>query len=131
MTYENIVKDAEKAVKKLDFANVKEHLAVEVDVEGEGEGAFYIEFLDGNVKVEPFNYYDRDVLVRGNAEAILNVLNGNQSLADVKNEVNWEGNLTKAALLKDILSTGKAEAAKAPKKTTSKATKKTSTSKNK
>jgi len=127
MTYESIVKGAEEAVKKLDYKNVTEHIAVEVDVEGEGEGAFYIEFYNGDVKVEPFNYYDRDVLVRGNAESILNVLNGRQSLADVKNEVNWEGNLSKAAKLKDILASRK----EITKENKSKVIKKKSTSKKK
>ncbi|MBQ7428221.1 MAG: SCP2 sterol-binding domain-containing protein [Butyrivibrio sp.] len=121
MTYENIVKSAEKAVKELEYKNVQEHIAVEVDVEGEGEGAFYIEFSEGTVKVEPYNYYDRDVLVRGNADAILNVLNGRQSLADVKDEVIWEGNLSKAAMLKDILNSRKTEPEKkAVKKASSK-----------
>ena len=33
---------------------------MEFEIEGEAEGAFYVELLDGKVDVEPFEYYDRD-----------------------------------------------------------------------
>ena len=43
MTYEKIVEKVKKALSKVDASGVKGHLAVQVDVYGEGEGAFYIE----------------------------------------------------------------------------------------
>ncbi|MCR4902971.1 MAG: SCP2 sterol-binding domain-containing protein [Butyrivibrio sp.] len=121
MTYDDIVRDAKKAIEAIDYSKVNDHLAVEVDVEGEGEGAFYIEFENGTAKVEPFNYFDRDVLVRGNADAILDVLNGRHTLVDVKDKVMWEGNISKAAVLKELL----ASARDAHEKTLSKTSKRT------
>ena len=60
MTYENLVKEAKKAVKTVDLKTIKEHLAVEFDIEGKGEGAFYVEFTSDKVEVEPYEYYDHD-----------------------------------------------------------------------
>ena len=39
---------------KVDASGVKGHLAVQADVYGEGEGAFYIEVKDGKVEVQPY-----------------------------------------------------------------------------
>ena len=43
MTYEELVKKVKKVVEKIDKGAVKEHTAIEIDIEGEGEGAFYVE----------------------------------------------------------------------------------------
>ncbi|MGN0596954.1 MAG: hypothetical protein ACI4J1_06475 [Ruminiclostridium sp.] len=45
---------------KNDVSHISGHLAVEIDIVGEGQGAFYIELLDGKLYVEPYEYYDRD-----------------------------------------------------------------------
>lgn len=42
MTYEELVKKVKKVVEKIDKGAVKEHAAIEIDIEGEGEGAFYV-----------------------------------------------------------------------------------------
>ena len=43
--------------------NSVENTAVEFNVYGEGEGAFYIEIKDGKVSLEPYEYYDRDAKI--------------------------------------------------------------------
>ena len=58
MKYEEIVAKVKKAYAKADTSKVDGHLAVQVDVTGEGEGAFYIEVADGKITVAPFEYYD-------------------------------------------------------------------------
>ncbi len=42
MTYEEIVKEAQKIVAKGDASGIKQHLAVQYNITGEGEGAFYM-----------------------------------------------------------------------------------------
>ena len=66
--------EVKKAVKKMKTSVVKEHLAVEFDVEGKGEGAFYVEFTSGGVYAEPYEYYDHDLRIRCDAASALEML---------------------------------------------------------
>ncbi len=60
MTYEEIFQTSKNLIMKSDVNKVDGHLAVQVDIDGEGEGAFYIELKDHQLNVEPYEYYDRD-----------------------------------------------------------------------
>lgn len=124
MTYENLVKEAKKAVKTVDVKTIKEHLAVEFDIEGKAEGAFYAEFSSNKAEVEPYEYYDHDFRVRTDAATSIAILKGEISPADAiaQGKASVEGNDYKVGLLGDIL---KLEAA--PKKTTKKAADKKTT----
>lgn len=79
MTYEEVVKKAKQALKGLDISAIKGHTAIEVDIEGEGEGAFYIELDDGMVKVEPYDYYDNNIRIRASANNLIDLLTGKLS----------------------------------------------------
>ena len=76
MTYAELVKQVKKNIKISDKNMVKNHFAVEFDIYGEGEGAFYVEFLDGKVDVEPYEYYDYDIRIRTDAETALQLTGG-------------------------------------------------------
>ena len=76
MTYEEIVKEAQKLVSKADASAISEHLAVQYNVTGEGEGAFYMEVKDGKVEVQPYDYKDRDILVTADGQTILDMMSG-------------------------------------------------------
>ena len=71
MIYEEIVKKAVQAAKKVNKDAIEEHLAVEFDIEGEGEGAFYVELDKGKIDVQPYEYYDCDCRIRGGADVIM------------------------------------------------------------
>ena len=124
MTYENLVKEAKKAVKSVDVKIIKEHLAIELDVEGAGEGAFYVEFNSDKVEVEPYEYYDHDLRIRADGATVIGLLKGevDPELAILDGKINVEGNLKKLATMKKYL----APAAESPKKS---AAKKSSTKK--
>ena len=113
MTYSGIVKEAKKTLKNVDTKKINQHLAVEIDIVGDGEGAFYIEFEDHKVHVEPYEYYDRDLLIRTDADTIIGVLSGKISLDKAKENSIIEGDLSKTAILKDILGPSKLENKKA------------------
>ena len=80
MKYEEIVEKVKKAYSKADTALVGEHLAVQVNVTGEGEGAFYIEIANGTVNVEPYEYFDRDFIISCQADVILDIAAGKKKL---------------------------------------------------
>ena len=82
MTYEKIVEKVKKALAKVDASGVKGHLAVQVDVYGEGEGAFYIEVKDGKVDVQPYEYFDHDLRIRCTGEEIIAIAEGKKKVIE-------------------------------------------------
>lgn len=139
MTYEELVAQVKDGAEKVDADKITDHLAIQVNIEGEAEGAFYIEMLRGNIVVAPYEYYDRDVLLICQASQILAILKGEldpmQALQD--GQIRAEGNIGRLGLLGEIIKKTplkkRAAAKKAPAKktTTAKktATKKTATAK--
>ena len=124
MKYEEIVAKVKKAYAKADTALVDEHLAVQVDVTGEGEGAFYIEVADGKINVEPWEYLDHDFKIRCTAEEIIAIAEGKKKLSKEVEEGNVyvSRNVDKVAVFdlivakKSASGRKKADAAKAEKK---------------
>ena len=128
MTYEEVVKEAQKIIAKGDASGIKDHLAVQYNITGEGEGAFYMEVKDGHIYVQPYDYKDRDILVTADAKTILDMMSGKLDIVNayLTHKITAEGDLGKADILKKLINSGKkAEkaAAKAEKKS-AKATKK-------
>lgn len=132
MKYEEIVAKVKKAYAKADTALVDEHLAVQVDVTGEGEGAFYIEVADGKINVEPWEYLDHDFKIQCAAEEIIAIAEGKKKLGQEveAGNVYISRNFDKVAVF-DLIVAKKAAAkkaaapkAKAEKKTEKKAEKK-------
>ncbi len=121
MTYEEVVKEAQKIAAKGDASGIKDHLAVQYNITGEGEGAFYMEVKDGRIDVQPYDYNDRDILVTADAQTILDMMSGKLDIVNayLTHKISAEGNLGKADILKKLINSGKkAEkaAAKAEKK---------------
>ena len=127
MTYENLVKEAKKAVKTVDVKTIKEHLAVEFDIEGKGEGAFYVEFTSEKVEVEPYEYYDHDFRVRAAGTDAIAILKGelDPKKAYADGLIKVEGNEGKLELLAKHLQPAKEPVKKAAKTTTKAAAKTT------
>ncbi len=103
MTYEELVKQAKEAYEAADAGKVKEHVAIQFNVTGEAQGAFYLEVKDGKVSVEPYEYYDRDVLVTADGQVLVDIATGKLGLekAYLTGKIKAEGNLKKALLLKE------------------------------
>ncbi len=76
MTYEELVEQVKTATKKARVSKSVGHVAYQFNVEGEAEGAFYVEISDGKVHVEPYEYYDRDIIIVTSADTIVQMLEG-------------------------------------------------------
>ncbi|MGN1403338.1 MAG: hypothetical protein ACI4XB_03345 [Ruminococcus sp.] len=125
MTFEEMFQQAKSALTKASAAKVTEHIAVQFNVTGEGEGIFYAEINNGLLAVEPYDYRDNDAILTADSAALLAALKN----ADTA-KLNLEGNGEKIDAFRSVLATlpapKKAEAkpvakAAAPKKTEAKA----------
>lgn len=105
MTYHEIVAEIKDLCKDAELREYKNHLAVEVEIKGEGEGVFYIEAKDGNVYVEPYDYHDRDVRLIASAENFIAIAHG--KLDPVKaffsGKLKIDGSIDKALEFKQIV----------------------------
>lgn len=122
MTYKEIFSRSRELILANNTNGIEEHFAVEVDITGEGSGAFYIELKDGNIYVEPYEYYDRDCKLIISGDDFLSICNG--SLDSVKAFTNGklkiEGDIDKALKMSEIFNAVKeshAEKASAAAKT--------------
>jgi putative sterol carrier protein len=60
MTYEKIFGDVKKSLMKADISKLNREFAIQCNIQGEGEGSFYIAFKEGVFSVEPYDYNDND-----------------------------------------------------------------------
>lgn len=120
MTFEEMFQQAKSALTQASAAKVTEHVAVQFNVTGEGEGVFYAEIAEGTLAVEPYDYKDNDAVLTADSAALLTALKN----ADTE-KLSLEGNSEKIAAFRSVLATlpapKKAEAkpaakAAAPKK---------------
>ena len=131
MIYEDIVKKAVQAAKKVNKDAIEEHLAVEFDIEGEGEGAFYVELDKGKVDVQPYEYYDCDCRIRGGADVIMDLIVGklDATVAYLQGKFRVEGDFDKAIRFAKAVSNTTATKTSTKKKVTRKPSTKTAAKK--
>ena len=105
MTYEELVQSVKDIYANADAGNVKEHVAIQCNIEGEAEGALYIEFSEENIDVQPYEYYDRDVILTLSAANLLEIVAGKKDLLEAyhANEVSVWGDLDKVVEMKKVI----------------------------
>lgn len=86
MKYEELVRNVAEAVKKVIVSKTVGHVAFQFNVEGEAEGAFYLEIDHGRIRVEPYEYYDRDVIIVTTADVIMKMINGELAIREAYTE---------------------------------------------
>lgn len=101
MTYEELVAKVREETKNARVSKTVGHVAFQFNVRGEGEGAFYIEIEDGKINVEPYEYYDRDVLIETTADVIIQMLDGAllPRIAYANDQLNAYGNVDQLQVL--------------------------------
>lgn len=104
MTYEELVAQAREVFGKADAGKIEGHVAYQFNITGEAEGAFYLEISDGALHVEPYEYYDRDVLFTTTADTLLRIGLGELDAvwAVTTGKLKFEGSIDKALLLKEL-----------------------------
>lgn len=117
MTYEEIVAYTKSKMAEVDISGYKGHLAAQVNITGEGEGAFYVEINDGNAVVEPYEYFDRDAVLIASADVFISIVDGKKDAvaAYLTGGLKVEGSIEKAKEFGELLKSSKKKAAKAEK----------------
>ncbi len=105
MTYEEIFAKVKEKFANADVSGINEHLAYQFNIIGEGSGSFYAEVKDGRLHIEPYEYYDRDVIFICKAETLLKIMEGklDPMMAFTLQKLKVEGDLGKALRLKELI----------------------------
>lgn len=105
MTYEEIVAKVRELFSGADVSGISEHLAYQFNIVGEGEGAFYVEVKDGQLYIEPYEYFDRDATFICTSDVLFKMISGKLDpvAAFTVGKLKVEGDLGKALKLKDFM----------------------------
>ena len=105
MTYSELFAKARELFAHADVSHIGEHLAFQFNITGEAEGAFYAEVKDGKLYVEPYEYYDRDVIFTCTADTLLKIAAGKADavLAYTTGKLKVDGDIGKALMLKEFV----------------------------
>ena len=121
MTYAEFFSEFKNRFIGIDVSDINEHLAYQFCIEDEEAGGiFYVEVKDGQLYVEPYEYYDKDANFICNTDLLIKIAEGkiDPVKAYTTGKLKVEGNIDKALKLKEIIEHKKAQAKKAAKKTT-------------
>ncbi|MEE0913336.1 MAG: SCP2 sterol-binding domain-containing protein [Ruminococcus sp.] len=77
MDFFQIFNEVKETFMTADVSDYQGHLALQVNMTGEGEGRFYAELNNGVLNVEPYEYYDRDVMFTIDSKDFLKLIHGN------------------------------------------------------
>ena len=89
-----------------DVSDIHEHLAFQFNIEDEeAGGAFYVEVKDGQLFVEPYEYYDRDAVFICAPQVLFDIADGRLDpiAAFTEQKLRVEGDLEKALRFKEIV----------------------------
>ncbi|MDD5948358.1 MAG: SCP2 sterol-binding domain-containing protein [Lachnospiraceae bacterium] len=119
MTYAEYFYEIKNKFMGTDVSDIKEHLAFQFDIENEEYGGiFYVEVKNGELFVEPYEYYDRDAKFVADADTLMKIAEGKMDpvWAFTTQKLRVEGNIEKALRLKEIIDMKQKEAKKMQKK---------------
>lgn len=106
MTYADFFNEIKGKFMGTDVSDIQEHLAFQFNInDAEAGGAFYVEVKEGQLFVEPYEYYDRDAIFICAPDVLLKIADGDLDPvgAFFDGRLKVEGNLDKALRLKDIV----------------------------
>lgn len=106
MTYEEILKKVEEAFGSADVSNYEDHLALQINIIGEGAGIFYTEINQGKLYIAPFDYKDNNAVLIANGSDIIDIFSGKITEAEAlaSGKLTVEGDLAKALSIQPYIS---------------------------
>ncbi len=103
MNYEELIEFVRENLKKT-VRGINRHIAVQFDIHGDTEGAFYVEIDGTSVKVVPYEYYDHDAKIITTTDELVKLLKGEKTPKDSIEEgiTIVEGDLNSAAEMEKL-----------------------------
>lgn len=104
MTYHELFKYIKEKFIGADVSGFKSDVAYQFNVRGEGEGAFYAEVKNNVLFIEPYEYYDRNVIFECDSQVLLDIADGklDPEKAAICGKLKFEGDIQKALEFKKI-----------------------------
>ena len=105
MTFVEAFDKVKAAIADADASVIEGHLAIQVNLSDEdAHGICYIEVKDGQLFVEPYDYYDRDAIITVTSKDLVRVMSGRLGFekAIENGVIAVEGNLDAALELKKL-----------------------------
>ena len=105
MTYSEYFASVKTKFMGADVSDIHEHLAYQFNVLGEGAGVFYVEIKDGQLFIEPYEFFDRDAMFTATAEVFNDIMDGKLDpvFAFTVQKLKVEGNIDKALKINDLI----------------------------
>lgn len=106
MTYADFFYEIKNKFMGADVSDIKEHLAYQFCIEDEEAGGiFYVEVKDGELFVEPYEYFDKDAMFVSDPDTFMKIAEGkiDPVWAFTAQKLRVEGNIDKALRLKEII----------------------------
>ena len=106
MTYAEFFNEIKNKFVGTDISDIQEHLAYQFNIEDEEAGGiFYVEAKEGQLFVEPYEYYDRDAMFTSDPDTLMKIAEGKVDpiWAFTMGKLKVEGNIDKALQLKEII----------------------------
>ncbi len=94
MTYMEVVQRVRDVFEYADVRNIFEHIAMQVNIQGEAEGVFYFEIAGRQMTVEPYDYYDHDGIITTTAQVLIDMCDMKYTFEEAykKGLIEYEGN---------------------------------------
>lgn len=115
MTYAEFFYQMKNKFMGADVSDIHEHLAFQFNIEDEEAGGiFYVEVKNGELSVEPYEYYDRDAMFTSDPDTLQKIAEGKLDpvWAFTVQKLKVEGNIEKALRLKEIIDLKRKQAEK-------------------
>lgn len=106
MTYIEAFDKIKSSMKNAKATGVDGHLAIQVNLsDSDASGIFYIEVKDGQVFVEPYNYYDNDAVFTVSTKDMIRIMTGKVTYEKAVQSgiLTVSGNLDKAAEIRYLV----------------------------
>ncbi|MCI8528730.1 MAG: SCP2 sterol-binding domain-containing protein [Lachnospiraceae bacterium] len=105
MTYAEFFAEVKGKFVGADVSGIEEHLAYQFNITGEASGIFYVEVKEGELYVEPYEYFDRDAIFTCSAETLMKIASGKLDpiMAVTLQQLKVDGNIEKALKFKELV----------------------------
>lgn len=104
MDFNDFVEKVRMIYENADARSVFEHVALQINLEGDTDGIFYVEVANRRVSVEPYEYYDKDGIVTTDINTLLDIMEHKYNFQEAikRKSMKIDGNLNKFKLFEQI-----------------------------